>query len=201
MSHFKRPSNIGSHLNSASNKHYPVVNKERNRRYRRNYLGAANEQLWNYWYFHWKRSNNWTETSKILSAYKCASYIWCQKIIFSESEYLLQLKQKYYDVTWIRIWRCSRSTRWGKSATGCKKLLDVKWQKISPRFIWVMKEDIMNQVRKQSLTQVCFHLENNHAQQLLRKTTQSLSFSGYNQIGNYSNKHVMLEKEHVIWKM
>lgn len=111
-----------------------------------------------------KRSNNWTEASKILSAYKCASYVWCQKIIFSQPESLFQLKQKYYDITWIRIWWRSRSTRCGKSATGCKKLLDMNWQKISPRFIWVMKKDIVNQVWKQSLTQVCFHLENNHAQ-------------------------------------
>lgn len=140
-------------------------------------------------YLHQNRSNNWTDDSKILPACKCTSYVWCQKIIFSQPESLFQMKQKYYDTTWIWIWRCSRSTRWGKSATGCKKLLDMNWQKIPPRFIRVMKKDIMNQVWKQSLTQVCFHLGNNHAQQLLRKTTKSLSFSGYNQTDNYSNSY------------
>lgn len=145
-------------------------------------LGSCMKKLQNHRYLYW--SNNWTKVFRILSAYKCASCIWSQKTVtFSRLEFLFQMKKIYIycNITWVRIWWCSRSTRWGKSATGSKELPYVNRQSISPRFVWIMKKDIMNQVWKQSLTQVRFHLEYNYAQQLLRKGTISPFFSGYNQ--------------------
>lgn len=52
----------------------------------------------------------------------------------------------------------------------------------------------MNQVRKQSLTQVRFHLEYNYAQQLLRKGTISPFFSGYDQTQEPNGRSTFLLK-------
>lgn len=53
----------------------------------------------------------------------------------------------------------------------------------------------MNQVWKQSLTQVRFHLEYKYAQQLLRKGTISPFFSGYNQTQEPNGRSFLLKAE------
>lgn len=50
----------------------------------------------------------------------------------------------------------------------------------------------MDQVWKQSLTQVCFHLENNNAQELLRKKCFLVAFLRLHPISQL----LKLEKEH-----
>lgn len=54
----------------------------------------------------------------------------------------------------------------------------------------------MNQVWKQSLTQGCFHLETNHAQQLLRERTKVFPSQLTAKLATpQTHTHVMPEKE------